>query len=501
MRPTRSLSALALTLILTAAGCGGSTPASPDRTDDDRPPAIGWKPCGAPTAAQGGGRAPGADWECGTLRAPLDYTKPHGDTIGIALIRAKATDRAHRIGSLIFNFGGPGGSGVAALPQFAPGYRALRARYDLVSFDPRGVGESAGVRCLDDKALDEAAQTDNTPENDTELHRTQQQNAAYAAACAHNSGRLLGQVDTTSAARDMDRLRQALGDDKLHYFGISYGTELGGVYAHLFPRRVGRAVLDAVVDPTQDPLQGTLGQTKGFQLALDDYLKDCPGQCPRQTEITALLDRLHQDPLPTEQQGRVLTRDEAVNGIAAALYSKDTWRYLSLGLREAMSKGTGSVLLSLSDSLAGREPDGHYSNLQAANRAISCVDAQQRYSAGQVRAQLPAFRAASAVFGESAAWSLLDCTGWPVPGKWRTPQVSAPGAAPILVIGNTGDPATPYEGAGRMARQLGKDVGVLVTYRGEGHGAYNSGNPCMTALVNSYLLNGTPPRPGTTCAP
>ncbi|MFI9719138.1 alpha/beta hydrolase [Streptomyces sp. NPDC052396] len=499
MRPTRTLPALTLTLALAAAGCGGGTPASGDRTDD-RPPALGWKPCGAPTAAQGGGRAPGPDWQCGTLRAPLDHTKPHGDTIGIALIRARATDQAHRIGSLVFNFGGPGGSGVAALPQFAPGYRALRARYDLVSFDPRGVGESAGVKCLDDKALDAAAQTDTTPENDTELRRTQAQNAAYAAACSHNSGRLLGQVDTTSAARDMELLRQALGDDKLHYFGISYGTELGGVYAHLYPGKVGRAVLDAVVDPTQDPVEASLGQAKGFQLALADYLKACTDGCPTQAGITDLLSRVHRNPLPTEQNGRVLTRDEAVNGIAAALYSKDTWRYLSLGLREAMTKGTGSVLLSLSDSLAGRSPDGHYSNLQAANRAISCLDAQQRYSADQVRAQLPRFQDASATFGEPAAWSLLDCTGWPVPGKWRTPQVSAPGAAPVLVVGNTGDPATPYEGAGRMARQLGRDVGVLATYRGEGHGAYNSGNPCMTGLVNHYLLDGTVPKAGATCS-
>ncbi|MBT2386560.1 alpha/beta hydrolase [Streptomyces sp. ISL-11] len=506
-----ALASAALAVALAASGCADERADTPgDRSDaagggpapDARPR---WAACPAPTAAQGGdGKAPGKTWECAKLPVPLDYGKPDGEKIELALIRSKAKDASHRLGSLVFNFGGPGGSGVSALPGLAQTYDKLRERYDLVSFDPRGVGESATVRCQSDKELDATAQLDATPDDDAEVRAALETNKAYVNACRENSGRVLPHVDTISAARDLDRLRAALGDAKLHYFGISYGTELGGVYAHLFPRNVGRAVLDAVVDPTQDPLQGSLGQTKGFQLALDNYLKDCAAGgraagCPSQEQITGLLKKLDTSPLPTAQS-RKLTQDEAVNGIASALYSKDTWKYLTAGLKEAMGQGSGNTLLALFDALNGRAPDGRYSNLQAANRAISCADAEQRYTVDDVRRRLPEFREASPVFGESAAWALLGCTDWPVKGRWKNPDVSAGGAAPIVVVGNTGDPATPYAGARQMARQLGKGVGVEVTYQGEGHGAYNSGNPCMVAAVNGYLLDGKVPSEGTTCS-
>ncbi|GAA0390843.1 alpha/beta hydrolase [Streptomyces luteireticuli] len=497
-----ALASAALALVLTA-GCGSGTGgARDDDSGKDGSPVgsrIDWKPCAAPTVAQGGGKAPGAGWECGSLPVPLDYAQPAGKTIGLALIRARATDAEHRIGSLVFNFGGPGGSGVATLPSFAKSYADLRKRYDLVSFDPRGVGESAGVRCLTDKELDAADRVDATPDDDAEIAAAVDLNRRFAQACGKNAGPVLAHVDTLDAARDMDRLRAALGDDRLRYFGISYGTELGAVYAHLFPKNVGRAVLDAVVDPRQDPAQGSLSQAKGFQLALDDFLKDCGDGCPTRDGITSLVERLDAKPLPTGI-GRPLSQDQAVNGIAAALYSKDTWKYLAAGLREATTKNKGTILLLLSDSLAGRDPEGHYSNLQAANRAVSCADAEQRYSPDEIKALLPEFRSASPVFGESAAWALLQCTGWPVKGKWKTPESSVPakGAAPLLVVGNTGDPATPYEGAHRMAQALGASA-VEVTYKGEGHGAYNSGNACMKALVDGYLLEGRVPVRGATC--
>ncbi|GAA2911655.1 hypothetical protein GCM10020221_04250 [Streptomyces thioluteus] len=278
-----TLASAALALVLAAAcGPGGGGRDDDSGKDGSRAAAsrIDWKPCAAPTAAQGGGKAPGAGWECASLPVPLDYAQPDGKTIDLALIRARATDEKHRIGSLVFNFGGPGGSGVATLPSFAKSYADLRKRYDLVSFDPRGVGESAGVRCLSDKELDAADRTDATPDDEAELAAAVTLNRRFAQACGKNSGPALAHVDTLSAARDMDRLRAALGDDKLRYFGISYGTELGAVYAHLFPKNVGRAVLDAVVDPRQDPAQGSLAQAKGFQLALGDFLKDCGANCP-----------------------------------------------------------------------------------------------------------------------------------------------------------------------------------------------------------------------------
>lgn len=519
---------VALGMALGAAGCGGggssaadskpsATASASHTTAPDALPGsltgqkLSWKRCAAPSVAQGAdGKAPGSDWQCSTLKAPLDYAKPDGPTIGLAMIRARTTGGSgSRIGSLVFNFGGPGGSGVAALPSFGKDYEKLRSRYDLVSFDPRGVGESQGVKCLDDRATDTSREIDGTPDTPDEVRAQQADLRRLVAACVKNSGAVLPHVDTVSAARDLDLMRQVLGDDRLHYFGISYGTELGGVYAHLFPRKVGRAVLDGVVDPTLDPEQAGIGQAKGFQLALDNYLTDCgknTADCPTGRSrrdgdqwIAAFLAKLDGRPLPTND-GREVTQTIATNGIAATLYSKDDWKYLTMALNEAKASGTGNLLLAFADSFAGRDQKGRYNNLMPANTAVNCADYQQRYTQDQVRAKLPEFRRASPVFGEFLAWSLPACTGWPVAGNWRTPDVSAPGAAPVLVVGNTGDPATPYEGAGKMAAGLGADVGIEITYQGEGHGAYNSGNPCMTKTVNAYLLDGTVPARGTTCS-
>ncbi|MET7933621.1 alpha/beta hydrolase [Streptomyces sp. NPDC005322] len=530
---TRALvSATVVVALVTVAGCDGdggkergkasSSPSAPAPAgpSDSGPSGPGlpasltgqkpdWASCPAPTATQGTGDKPGSEWECATLKAPLDYAKPKGETIDLAMIRAKATGPGKRIGSLVFNFGGPGGSGVASLPGFAGDYAKLRSRYDLVSFDPRGVGESAGVKCLSDKETDASDAVDGTPDDDAEIKAATADARTFIAACKKHSGAVLPHVDTVSAARDMDLMRQVLGDRKLSYFGISYGTELGGVYAHLYPRHVGRAVLDAVVDPAEDPEQGSYGQAKGFQLALDNYLKDCAKKgpaCPtggdpaKGTErIVSFLKRLDKKPLPTES-GRELTQDGALSGIAAALYDRESWRYLTLGLQEAMNLGKGNLLLAMSDSLSGRDEDGHYSNINPANVAINCVDDKQRYTLTDVKAQLPRFRKASPVFGEYLAWGMLSCTGWPVAGRTDTPDVGAEGSAPILVVGNTGDPATPYAGARKMVEELGKGVGVEVTFKGQGHGAYNSGNACMTKTVNAYLLDGKVPASGTTCA-
>ncbi|WP_327073047.1 alpha/beta hydrolase [Kitasatospora purpeofusca] len=489
-----------------------TTPAVPPLPASLTGQQLGWQPCPAPSTAQGGdGSAPGAPWECATLKAPLDYGKPDGQTIDLALIRAVATGTGGqpRIGSLIYNFGGPGGSGVVTLPALSKDYADLNARYDLVSFDPRGVGNSATVRCLDDAATDASAAVDGTPDDPAETTALDAANSGYTAACEQNSGTVLPHVDTVSAARDLDLMRQVLGDAKLHYFGISYGTELGGVYAHQYPGNVGHLVMDAVVDPTKDPEQSALGQAKGFQLALENFMKACAAQagpsCPTgqggddgTRRITDLLASLDSAPLPTDGP-RVLTQDLAVTGIAAALYNQNSWNALSVGLQEAMQNRTGTTLLALADAYSGRDQQGHYSNQSAANRAISCADDRSRYTATDVQALLPTFRQASPVFGDFTAWGLTSCNGWPVQGSADLPEVSAPGSAPIVVIGNTGDPATPYEGAGAMARQLGAGVGVQVTLQGQGHGGYDSGNACLKQAVDQYLLADRVPAEGTTC--
>ncbi|GHJ35826.1 alpha/beta hydrolase [Streptomyces sp. TS71-3] len=520
---TATLATAAVLLSASLTACGNSEGAGgesggrhvPGRQQDNPwKQKLHWRDCPAPSESEGGGPSPsplphGGTWQCTAMKAPLAWSDPEGDTIDLALIRAKASGpKDRRLGSLAFNFGGPGGSGVTTLPAFGSDYEKLRTRYDLVSFDPRGVGRSAGVRCENDRQLDAYFQQDFTPENGTEESRLLRNTRAFNTACERNSRRLLPHVGTTNAARDMDLMRHVLGDRKLNYFGISYGTELGGVYAHLFPKRLGRTVFDGVVDPTQTPAQSALGQARGFQLALNNYARNCvakPGGCPVgdseqevEQRMAGLLRSLDTKPLPGIG-GRRLTQTAATNGIAQALYSKDFWDYLTEGLEEAYD-GNGTVLMMLSDSMNGRNQDGRYSNVQAANVAINCADDRQRYTPAQVQQQLPAFRQASPLFGDYLAWSMLSCTGWPVRGAADRPDVHAPGAPPILVIGNTGDPATPYRGAQRMVQGLGDHVGVELTYKGQGHGAYDSGSKCVRNAVNGYLLDGKMPPAGTVCS-
>ncbi|MFE1010877.1 alpha/beta hydrolase [Streptomyces sp. NPDC058794] len=521
-----SLAACAPTARDGGQGADGATAAS-DRQDENRfrQQTLDWRDCPAPTPIQGGGEAPaplpdGTRWQCATMQAPLDWEKPAEDAIGIELIRARSSgDADDRIGSLLFNFGGPGGSGVTTLPALAPDYEKLRSRYDLVSFDPRGVGNSRGVRCLDPEAAEEAEErVDETPDDGgDETDALVEFNKLVAAACEKNSGDVLPYVGTTEAARDLELMRQVLGDDKLHYFGISYGTQLGGVYAHLFPGRVGRAVLDGVVDPTQDTMEGALGQAAGFQLAFEHFAEWCVEQrCTIGEDVEALVDAavdLHADldETPLATSDGELDGDEVLAAITGSLYSQSFWPALLVGL-EAVTGGDGDVLADLAETLgqhgAGGDGDGgteddptDESNENDAFRAITCDDSSDRYTVADVGRRMPEFVEASPLFGPGLAWSALSCAGWPVPGEARHPEVSAPGAAPIMLVGNTGDPATPYQGAARMAEALGKGVGFELTYRGEGHGAFDSGNPCVRDAVHAYLLGGELPKPGAVCEP
>ncbi|MGW3133413.1 alpha/beta hydrolase [Streptomyces sp. NPDC001123] len=445
--------------------------------------------------------APGDEWRCATLKVPLDWAKPDGETIGLALIREQASGGSgKRIGSLLFNFGGPGGSGLSTMPYYASTVSALRERYDLVSWDPRGVGASEGIRCRSDKDIQRAESIDSTPDTAAEETAYFQDAADFGKGCEKAAGKLIAHVSTTDTARDMDLMRQVLGDTKMHYFGISYGTELGGVYAHLFPKKVGRLILDAVVDPTADSVGQEKNQAAGFQRALDDYLKST-GQDPDQgsQKIVDLLDRLDATPLRTSS-GRKLTQSLAVTGIVLPLYSQDSWPSLTSALKAA-EEGDGSELLSLADQYNERDSSGHYGTTTHSQRVISCLDDKERPTLAETRKRLAGFEKVSPVFGDFLGWDSAGwCHDWPVAGQWDTPEVSAPGAAPILLVGNTGDPATPYEGARRMADELGKGVGVELTWKGEGHGAYGSGSDCVDSAVNAYLLSGTVPKDGTVCS-
>ncbi|MGX5187942.1 alpha/beta hydrolase [Streptomyces avermitilis] len=503
---------------LLVAGCGGgssddgketgeadrsadSSTSSPSSGTTSQLPAsltsqkLGWGRCKATSDSP----APGSDWQCATLKVPLDYAKPDGETIGLALIRSKATGGRH-IGSLLFNFGGPGGSGVSYLPSYATTVSKLHERYDLVSWDPRGVAASEGVRCRSDQAIQAAESVDATPDDSTEQQVYLKDSADFGKGCEKAAGKLMSHVSTTDTARDMDLMRQVLGDRKMHYFGISYGTELGGVYAHLFPKNVGRLALDAVVDPSADTVGHAKNQTRGFQRALDDYFTST-GQDPKQgsQKIVDLLKRIDAKPLPTSS-GRKLTQTLAVTGIVLPLYSEQSWPALTSALKAAEG-GNGSELLLLADSYNDRDASGHYGTTTHSQRVISCLDDRQRPTPEETKKRLPEFEKISPVFGDYMGWDTAGwCHNWPVSGQYDNPEVSAPGAEPVLVIGNTGDPATPYEGARKMADELGKDVGVELTWKGEGHGAYGSGSDCVDSTVDSYLLNGTVPKDGKVCS-
>ncbi|MGW7056415.1 alpha/beta hydrolase [Streptomyces sp. NPDC054887] len=527
-----ALAAAALLTVGAATGCGsGAGPAAPTASPaapasasapsaaptgpgsagdaDDRLPALpakltgqrlDWKACAAPDRA-GGAPAPGGGWRCATLTAPLDYRDPGGATIGIALIRSKATDSDRRLGSLLFNFGGPGGSGVAAMPGHAPGFASLHTRYDLVSFDPRGVAASSAVVCRDDRQTEASFRLDATPDTPAEERAYLDDAAAFGAGCAKRSGTVLPHVGTSNAARDMDLIRQVLGDRKLNYFGFSYGTELGGTYAHLFPRKVGRMALDAVVDPSADFVRHSRNQALGFQRALDHYFVSTGSSARSGTaRVVRLLDRLDGKPLPTGT-GRPLTQSLAITGILSQLYSEDSRPTLTRALREAHS-GDGRTLLRLADAYNNRDAAGRHGTDQHAQRAIHCADAKGRVSGEQVRAEhLADFRKVSPVFGPYLAWDLAGwCASWPVEGEHVTPEVGAKGAPPVLVIGGKGDSATPYEGSLRMVEELGEGVGVQLTYEGEGHGAYLTGNACITGAVDPYFLGGRVPAQRTTCS-
>jgi pimeloyl-ACP methyl ester carboxylesterase len=452
-------------------------------------------------------RGCGDGFECAKVSVPLDYAQPAQEAIKLSVIRRPAGDRSERIGSLLLNPGGPGASGVDFARQAdLVVSRTLRARFDIVGFDPRGVARSAPVECLSDKGLDEFIATDGSPDDAGEEQALVGEARALAAACEKRSGKVLAHVATADAARDMDVLRSMLGDEKLHYLGKSYGTFLGATYAELFPSRVGRLVLDGAIDPKRSSEEINREQAKGFELALDAFIDDCLREhdCPLSgghagalAQIDRLLARSDARPLRSDE-GRPVTQSLVVLGIVAALYDQDGgWPVLQLALEEAFG-GDGSTLLALADYYTDREDDGHYSsNANEAIYAVNCLDRPEQPDLSEVRALSAQYAKVSPRFGPYLAWSSLPCTYWPAGPQGQPHAIHAPGAAPILVVGTLRDPATPYEWAVSLAGQL--DSGVLLTWDGDGHTAYRRGSRCVDRAVDNYLVTGTTPTDGTRC--
>ncbi len=484
MGPRVSAVAIATVLLLSACTSGapqlGKTRSGTTPSPTPAAGTVAWTDCG-------GG------FQCGSVTVPLDYAHPSAGTIDIALNRKPATDQAHRIGSLLINPGGPGASGIQFVREDVSALKDLNQRFDLIGFDPRGVGQSSPVRCLD--AAQEAAYDalDSVADDPQEKQALIDSYKQFAAGCEQLSGTILPFVDTVSAVRDMDAIRAALGDSKLTFLGYSYGTFMGETYAALFPARVRAIVLDGVVDPKLSAMDSQLAQTAGFEQDLQAFLADCPtrSSCswahpgsPEAT-LTALMQRIDSSPIPVGN--RTLTRALALTAVAAAMYDTSSWTTLDQALTLA-ERGSGGVLLAIADFYYGQV------NFDAFT-VISCLDRPTPTDVTAYDALGPAFIKASPLFGPADQYGGLQCAYMPVKATGQPGPLTANGVPPILIVGATGDPATPYSGAQSVHQQLAGSV--LLTRRGNGH---TSGNdPCSTKAENDYLISLTLPADGTVC--
>jgi pimeloyl-ACP methyl ester carboxylesterase len=443
------------------------------------------------------------DFQCATLRLPKDYHDPAAGTLDVKIIRLPASDRAHRIGSLIVNPGGPGGSGIELVQDSAARFpAALRERFDLVGFDPRGVNASSPVRCIDD--LDGLAALDPSPDDQQELDRLVKQAQDYAAACAKRNATILPYLSTDAVVDDLDQIRQAVGDDKITYLGFSYGTLIGSMYADRYPDHIRAMVLDGALDPSLSEIDVRTGQAKAFEAALGRFL----ARCSRRTSCAfhegghsakafdALMASIDKKSLPTP---RVADRRRVGPGLAfaavlASLYDKSSWAGLEAALALA-KRGDGSLLILLADPFRGRKANGTYSNQSDAYFANTCLDfpsstdiATYTTMAANLHKVAPRFSA--------AAFNDLPCAYWSVPPQRTPAPATGAGAPPIVVVGSTGDTATPYAWAKSLAKQL--ESGVLVTRKGEGHTSFLV-NSCIKKSVDAYLLELTVPKKGLVC--
>jgi pimeloyl-ACP methyl ester carboxylesterase len=446
----------------------------------------------------------GSNQQCATIEVPLDYSKPTGETIELRARKVLARDRGGRIGTLFINPGGPGASGqeFAAQTPMLFGASVLR-KFDIVGWDPRGVGESTPVKCLDTEQLDAMIAADGSPDNATEVAELDKQFKVLAAGCQQRAGQLLPHVSTKDAARDIDVLRGIVGDPQLYYLGMSYGTYLGATYAELFPKNVGRLVLDGAVDPAISSEQLAMAQAKGFDKALDAFAEDCAQRSCKlgssKNEVLAKIDQLlkisDENPLPGDGN-RDVTQALVMLGLVYPLYLKEFWPRLEEAVTDGLA-GNGARLLALADEYTDRKPSGYGDNSNEAIIAVNCLDRPDVSSIAQLQAEIPEFKAASPRFGEYLAWSSVACVNWPVKAVNKPHAIKATGAKPIMVLGTTRDPATPYEWAVGLAHQL--DSGILVTRDGDGHTAYLSGNACVKNVVESYLVQGNTPATDIKC--
>ncbi|NHI17550.1 alpha/beta fold hydrolase [Microbacterium excoecariae] len=459
---------------------------------------LAWEACEDPQTS--------VEVECATVTAPRDWADPGAGEIELRI--ARPADRpANPAGSLLINPGGPGSSGIDLLYsslEYDGIGEDLLATYDVVGFDPRGVSRSTPVSCLDDAEMDAYLYDIPAGERGSEEWEAalDEKAEAFADACAENSGEVLEFVTTEQAARDMDLLRAVLGDAQLNYLGYSYGTFLGATYAELFPQNVGRLVLDGAIDPSVSGSEVGRTQVIAFEESFRTYLASCleGASCPfrgsvdqAMDDVAALLASVDRAPL-VAADGRELGGDALMTAVVAALYSEQNWPYLTEALAGAL-QGDATMAMFLADFYNGREEGAYPTNSTEAFTAYNCMDyptESEDTSAEDER-----------ILSEQApvTWQYMlgadVCAFWPYEPTGERGEIHAAGAAPILVVGTTGDPATPYEWAVSLADQL--ESGTLLTYEGEGHTAYKAGSDCVDAAVEAYLIDGEVPADGATC--
>ena len=517
-RRSRLIVALLAAVLLTAAGCtlptvapngSGETPQSGQSPTGKAAGTADWQPCPDVPRDLVGRGAQGMSYDCADVSVPQDWHNPsNGKTFSIAMIRVRSNTQSHRIGSLLINPGGPGGSGIdtAVYLSFGAALGGLPTQvtdqFDIIGFDPRGVGRSDPVKCISPKDEDANFGAPPDPVTQAQFDASAKLSQKIVTGCSAKYGAELSLFSTEQAARDMDALRTAVGDDKLTYLGFSYGTLLGATYAQLFPTRIRAMVLDGAVDPKQTIIQGSESQAMGFERAFTNFstwCKQTPDKCPIAPDahkaVTDALTAAAAKPVKYAD-GRSATPGWIFTAVTSSLYTETGWTALARAIAQ-LKTGDAKGVMDLADQYAERKPDGTYSNLFDANMAVNCSDAKDAPSVNEIRQLQGQWRQKYPLFGASLAIGMLQCSYY---SQARDPYPTGPatGAPPIVVVGTTGDPATPYENTAALAGMLG--VGHVLTWEGEGHTAYPS-TPCIVNAVDDYLIDLKVPQEGLRCPP
>jgi pimeloyl-ACP methyl ester carboxylesterase len=468
-----------------------STSSTESATSSGGAGTLAFSPCtdaNAPSGAQ-----------CATFHVPLDYSDPSKGSIGEAIVKVPAINRAQRIGSLLVNPGGPGASGVQFVEQDMDLFATLNQRFDIVGFDPRGIGDPDPVACETTAQLDAIVAVDPIVDDDAEKQAVVDTSKQLAADCQAKSARLLPYVGTDNVARDLDALRAALGDAKITYFGFSYGTDIGSEYAQMFPTHIRAMVLDGDVDPSIGLVTQVENQSDWLEKNYQEFLRRCTAQtsCPMGTNpganVSALLSQLDAHPVAASD-GRMIGRGEALVSLLASMYEPSVWHQVYVLFGRAITTGNVDGLELLTDSYTGRHPNG-FDHQMEAGTAVDCVDHSVPLDLATYDAEAQKTQARDPDFGDAAVYGVLPCAYWPVHGPDPKPR-SVTGAPPIVLVGATMDPATPYAWSQSLQTQIAGSV--LLTRDGFGHTSYQASS-CIAGHVDAYLNDLTVPAAGITC--